>query len=291
MAKEYYYFVTGLPSLGIDDSKIAWNTLEFLDYAGQYTTPTDLNLMKLLLLPNDISNLISVIHNKETWREDSLVSKENWLRLIEQLQPQKDDSQINRKVDFIKLPSFITDYVYDQYQENTIDSIQTMEFCLYNNFYRWVCKKNNAYIRAWFTFDQALRNILIALNCRKFNLSLENQIVGHGEIVERLLSSHSTDFGLNKEFPIFDQLNRIKDIKDIFEREKAIDQLRWKWIDNQNFFQYFTIDRILGYYCKIIMLNRWMSLSHKEGELAFGIILQNLEDSFSFPEEFAINRR
>lgn len=291
MAKEYYYFVTGLPSLGLDDTKLPWTVKEFLDYAAQYLTKSDLNLMKLMLFLNDINNLISIIHERDSWREDCTVNKEDWLRLIEQLRPKHDETPIDKKVDFIKLPDFITDFVYNQYQKDTPDPIIVMESHLYTDFYAWVETINNDYIQSWFEFDRNLRNILIALNCRKFNLPLEHQLVGHGEIVERLLRSHSGDFGLSKEFPIFEQLNRINEITNIYEREEALDALRWKWIDNQNFFQYFTIDRILGYYCKIIMLQRWMALSLEEGQRTFGVILQNLEDSFEFPEEFAINRR
>jgi hypothetical protein len=51
------------------------------------------------------------------------------------------------------------------------------------------------FIRDWFAFDANLRNILTAINGRKFNLPYAQYLIGDSETVERLSKSHAADFG------------------------------------------------------------------------------------------------
>ena len=43
---------------------------------------------------------------------------------------------------------------------------------------------------------------------------------------------------------IFEQVLRISEIEELVEREKKIDLLKWNWMEDAVFFNYFTVERI-----------------------------------------------
>jgi hypothetical protein len=61
-----------------------------------------------------------------------------------------------------------------------------------------------------------------------------------------------------------DLLNIAKN-DDIQEREKAIDQMKWNYLDDVTFFEYFTIDRILAFMIKLGMVERWLAIDREHG--------------------------
>ncbi|HOT40845.1 MAG TPA: DUF2764 family protein, partial [Candidatus Syntrophosphaera thermopropionivorans] len=96
------------------------------------------------------------------------------------------------------------------------------------------------------------------------------------------------DFGLGNDNELFESISRIWEQNNILYREKQYDILRWKWIDDFNFFNYFNIERILGFDAQLRMLNRWIKLDPVKGKEIFESTLDTLTKSFSFPEQFKV---
>lgn len=65
MHTQYYYFVTGLPVITIDDSKLPFTPDEFLLDAQEHITASDFKLLRWLRLPEKVIELVNVIYNKE----------------------------------------------------------------------------------------------------------------------------------------------------------------------------------------------------------------------------------
>ena len=60
-------------------------------------------------------------------------------------------------------------------------------------------KADNRFIRAWFTFNQNMNNVLVAQICRKHGFDVKQKIVGEGEVAEQLRTHTSQkDFGLSE---------------------------------------------------------------------------------------------
>lgn len=51
----------------------------------------------------------------------------------------------------------------------------------------------------------------------------------------------------------------------ILERERALDRLRWRRIDELTVFNYFDTDAVLGYVARLMILRRWSALSPEKG--------------------------
>ncbi len=74
--------------------------------------------------------------------------------------------------------------------------------------------------------------------------------------------SYTADFGLGKEDDLYNALVRIYEQNNILYRERGYDILRWRWVEDYNFFNYFNIDRIFkSYYCQLRILARWIKSS------------------------------
>lgn len=74
-------------------------------------------------------------------------------------------------------------------------------------------------------------------------------IVGDTEVCEALRTSGARDFGLTGEVDFLDQLVKISETEELVEREKKIDQLRWNWMEEATFFNYFTVERLFVFCC------------------------------------------
>ena len=72
------------------------------------------------------------------------------------------------------------------------------------------------------------------------------------------------------------------------EREKAIDRIKWNYIDELNTFNYFTVEVVLGYLLKWILLNRWTRMDAERGRQGIETLVEALENSLEFPKKFTL---
>jgi hypothetical protein len=135
-------------------------------------------------------------------------------------------------------------------------------------------------------FDLTVRNVLTAVTARKYKLDYENQIIGTGERSEAIKKSHSRDFGLGSEIDYLEDLVNMARTEDVQEREKAIDQFKWDYLDEETFFEYFTVERILAYVIKLGMVERWLAMDKDHGNELFKKLLKELQDSYQLPDSF-----
>ncbi len=84
---------------------------------------------------------------------------------------------------------------------------------------------------------------------------------------EALRTSSARDFGLSGEVDVFESLVKISEITELVEREKKLDALRWNWMEDAIFFDYFTIERIFAFLLKLEMIERWISLDKEREEI------------------------
>ncbi len=291
-AKEYYYFVTGLPNIGFEDSKVAYNPSSFLNEAREKLSKSDNRLLELLVLQRDIDNLLSMLFGKTAQPEGlCIIDADSWQSLIEYLKPNPDKDLRHKPQICKRIPEFIITLTKEFLSREDEQSFLEWETLYLQSFYRLVLSHNNRFINAWFQYNRDMQNILIAMGGRKHSYPYAGYLLGEGDDVEKLSKSQAPDFGLGKQHYLFEALSRVYEQYSVIDRERNYDALRWRWIDNQNFFQYFNIDRILGYFCKLCILDRWINLDPDHGKEVFFDTLNELENSFVFPEEFDLKQK
>ena len=139
-------------------------------------------------------------------------------------------------------------------------------------------KANNRFIRAWFAFNQDMNNVLVAQICRKHGFDVKQQIVGDGEVAETL-RTHTTqkDFGLNELPGDYQAILALAQIEDLMQREKAMDAIRFEWLQDCTEFDFFSAEMVFAYYLEAIMLHRWSLLTVEEGERVFRDLVADMK--------------
>ena len=153
-------------------------------------------------------------------------------------------------------------------------------------YYEYAMKCKNKFVSSWFAFNLTMNNILVALTARKFKMDIAPLIVGDTEVCEALRTSGARDFGLTGEVDFLDQLVKISETEELVEREKKIDQLRWNWMEEATFFNYFTVERLFVFLLQLEMIERWISLDKEKGNQLFRSIIATLKDEVQIPAEF-----
>lgn len=289
MSQDYFYFISGLPNLSFEDSKLSYTPEQFRAEARVQLSPADYNCLEIMHLGTELDNCLGVLY--QTGREispQSLYQQDFWEEYLALLKARLENQMLQLPAVYNQLPGFIPVLLSKVLAQEERQSFAKTEHELLVELYAWTAKHKCEFIRAWFAYDAHLRNILAAINGRKYNLPYAQYLIGNDDRVDKLGKSHAADFGLGKEDPLFESLIRIHDQNNILYRERGYDILRWKWIEEQNFFNYFNINRVLGYYTKLRILSRWLKADPNVGKEVFHDTLNTMENSFTFPEEFNI---
>ena len=274
----YYCLVAGLPDISLDDGKLSYSVSDFKAELYPDLSAQDRKLIDLFYLKFENMAILKLLKNKDTVIEDKgNFSAEELLQLIEAVREGDTPDK--------KYPSYLVNFV-SQYLQLSQDELYRADDLLAALYYSYGMSSNNAFIASWFEFNLNLNNILAALAARKYKMEVSSVIVGATSICEQLRTSNARDFGLNETLEYFEALQRIADIEELVEREKKVDMLKWKWLEDESFFHYFTIERIFVFLMQLEMIERWISLDKEKGNELFRKMIQDLKNEVQIPEEF-----
>lgn len=239
---KYYYLVAGLPKLALEDNKLSYTVADFKEDIYPALTVADKKLVSLFFLQYDNANVLKLLKDKEAAIDGrGVFSAEELNEYILRL---KEGDRIENSMFPAYLSTFISEYFTNPVEENFL-----LENRLAALYYAYAMECKNKFVSSWFAFNLTVNNILVALAARKYKMELSSVIVGDTEVCEALRTSNARDFGLTGEVDCMEQLMKISEISELVEREKKIDQLRWNWMEEATFFDYFTIERLFVFCC------------------------------------------
>ena len=275
----YYCLVTGLPELSLEDGKLSYTVENFKTEIYSELSESDKKLVDLFYLKFDNENLLTLLKDKEASVDTSLgnYSAEELLGIITSFREEKAPDK--------KFPTYLYDFA--QLYLNTPDEERLgLEDKLHCFYYDYAIKCGNKFVSTWFELNLAVNNILAAMTARKYKMDVAKVPVGDNQVADALRTSNARDFGLADELEYFEQLVRINDTVDLVEREKKIDLLKWNWMEDNTFFNYFTIEKIFMFLMKLEMIERWVSLDKEKGNELFRQLIDQLKDEVQIPQEF-----
>lgn len=274
----YYYLVAGLPDISLEDGKLSYTISDFRAESYGDLSAKDQALIDLFYLKYDHADLLSLLKDKDAVTQGKgNFSSEDLLQLIVSVKEgEKPDA---------KFPSYLYDFIA-QYLALPADELYKAENLLASAYYAYAMKSKNPFIASWFEFDLNINNILAAFAARKYKMNVAEVIVGDTEVCEMLRTSNARDFGLSETLDYFEPLQRLVETDDLVEREKKVDQLKWKWLEDASFFHYFTVERLFVFLLQLEMIERWVLLDKEKGSELFRQMIQNLKDEVQIPEEF-----
>ena len=144
-------------------------------------------------------------------------------------------------------PSYLSTFISEYFNISVEDDF-LHEDRLAALYYAYAMKCKNKFVSAWFSFNLVINNVLVALTARKFKVDVAPE--------------------------------------ELVEREKKIDLLRWNWMEEATFFNYFTVERLFVFLLQLEMIERWISLDKEKGSQLFRSIIATLKDEVQIPAEF-----
>ena len=276
----YYYLVTGLPDLTLDDSKLTYSTADFKTEFYPRLSAKDKKLFDLFYLQYDNVNVLKLLKDKEAAIDTrGLYSAEELLDLLAQL---KEKNDVSKSL----YPAYLITFISDYYNNSGEEDFSLAENRLAGLYYEYAMRCDNRFVAQWYEFNLTVNNILVALTARKYKLEIASMIVGDTEVCQALRTSNARDFGLSGEVDYMDQLMKISETEELLEREKKIDQMRWTWMENATFFNYFSVERLFVFLVQLEMIERWILLDKEKGNQQFRSIIESLKDGVQIPAEF-----
>jgi hypothetical protein len=275
----YYCLVTGLPELSLEDGKLSYTVANFKTEIYSELSKSDKKLIDLFYLKFDNQNLLALLKDKEAVVDTSLgnFSAEELLDVIASF---KEETAPDKK-----FPSYFYEFA-ELYLNTPEEERFGLEDKLHGFYFHYAMKCGNKFVSEWFELNLNVNNILAAMAARKYKMDVTKVSVGTNMVAEALRTSNARDFGLADDLEYFEQLTRINDTVDLVEREKKIDLLKWNWMDDNTFFNYFTIERIFVFLMKLEMIERWVSLDKEKGNEMFRKLIDQLKDEVQIPQEF-----
>ena len=272
----YYCLIAGLPDIQAEDTKTTISMLEFKNELLEQLSASDIELLKLIFAIYDNSNFLSFLNNKDTELNPlGNLNSSDWGQLLALLQ------EVENSYDKRLLPYIQKFYHTFGNEKVNVEGVLNVDY-LSGLYYEYAMQSSNNFLRNWYEFNLNINNILSAFACRKHGFDQRTMVLGNNEVALAIKTSNARDFGLAGLFEQLDVVLRIAEENDLLEREKKIDALKWAWLEENTFFNYFSIEKVLAYVLKIEMLERWKPLSVEKGTQIFRELLVGMKEGVKF---------
>lgn len=254
----YYCLVAELPEIAFDGSTPAFTVARFREEVYPLLSAADARCVNLIFLAQDNANILEILRKGEN-ADIQQTGCYTYAELLEFIETAKNGDKRAKSV-----PEYIYDFVEYYVQNETATSI-LWEDVLNTYYYNYAQKCSNKFVAEWFLFNLNVNNVLAAMAARKYGMNVPGVVIGDNEVAECLRTSGARDFGLSGTFEQLEVLQRMCENGKLQERERQLDELRWKWLDENSVFNYFTVERLFVFLVKLSIVERWQALDEEKG--------------------------
>ena len=270
----YYCLIAGLPEISPDDKKLGLSVQELRTYLNDYLTIEEVDTINLFFYPNDNAQILRLLQKQEPDQNLQTVFT------ADQLEDEIQDPMF--------VPSYIKDYLLDLQKEDKEVSRRLPEVELSERYWNFMLSQKNKFVKKYAEFSLNIKNLITALNCRKYHLDIEKEVIGDSYFTNQLKTSRAKDFELSDDYPYIDTVLALFDKDNTAEREYRIDMLYWEFLDEAIEHKYFTFDNVIDFTLKLMILERWSKMTTEQGKAIFRELLERFKNGFQFAKEFDI---
>lgn len=279
LKKEYHCLVAGLPDLFFNENKTGTDGISFRQQLETELSSSDFELVKLIYLVYDNENLLNLyLHRKKPFNSKGYFTEQY---LQQQLSP-GDEPPV--------LPDYMLQFLEWMKETEQKELNLDAEIVLQQLYYEYILQTKNEFLSSWFLFQLHLKNILTAISCIKFDYNVEENLIQVNEnknVCSLLIGKKLKPEFFEDEVPFYREIFKITEADfNWIDREKALDKLKWDYLNEHTFFYYFTIEKILSYTLKLNIVERWIKLDKRTGEELLNKLINEFKTTYEFPVEF-----
>jgi len=244
----YYFLATLLPDLQIGvPPEIDFNELAILLNAN--LSKSDLDKIYTIQRYYDIQNIRSF------WREEQLSYRGNF-----------DENELEEA---FLTQSGLPDYVYEFEERYDSKKDRLHHFTsLISSYFNEEIPKATGFLREYLEFERGFRLVLTGLRSKflKRNIMTELQYENPDDdlVAQLIAQKDATEYEPPEKFaevkPLFEEY-----CEKPFQLHKMISEYRFEKITEMLGADFFTIDRVLAYMAKLIIVEKWLELDKKKG--------------------------
>ena len=266
--KNYYSLVAGLREYALDAENKGFDIAELRAEIMESLDSGDARLVRLLYACYDCENLANLHRGSTAFNALGNLTREE--AEAELTHPQHLPERVARVLRAYADP--------EGEDAEDVNVAARFEKSLFEAYYEECAHCGNDFLKSWSEFDCTLRNILSATVARSEQRPIDDAIVGSGDVVDRMRRSSAADFGLKGEFDFVDAvLAAVNDERNLLDKERKIDNIRWAEADELSVFSYFDVDAVLAYLVKVNLVARWSLLDAVHGREMFERLLADLD--------------
>ncbi|MBO5847609.1 MAG: DUF2764 family protein [Bacteroidales bacterium] len=270
----YYCLIAGLPEISPDDKKLSLSVQELRSYLNDYLTKEEIDVINLFFYPNDNAQILRLLQKQEP---------------DPTLQTVFTASQLEDEIyDPMFVPSYIKEYLLDLNKEDKEKNNRLPEVELSERYWNFMLSQKERLVKKYAEFSLNIKNLITAINCRKYQIDIEKEVIGNSYFVNQLKTSRAKDFELSDDYPYVDKILALFEKDSTAEREYKIDMLYWEFLDDMTEHKYFTFDNVLAFMLKLMILERWSNMTTEQGKKIFRELLDRFKTEFQFAKEFDI---
>ncbi len=269
---DYIAFIAGLPEIAWDDRKLSLTVGEFREQLEDYVSEKDKSVVDLFFLPNDNAQVLRLLNRQGA---DSALQTVYPLKVLEDEVSEPDKG----------IPVYLREFIAD-FREEHLKYEMAPENVLSWMYYDYMLKSDNRLVREYAEFSMNLKNLVTALNARKYGMEAAKEVVGNNDFAVALRTSNAKDFGLSLDYPFVEKVMALMDSADLVERERGLDLLIWDFLDEAVTFEYFSFERVISYMLHLMIVERWSKMSSESGRKVFMEMVERFRKSFQFDEQF-----
>jgi len=268
---QYHYLIAGLPDISMDEHKLWTSVSDFRELLEKELEPEDFEQVKLIFLKEDNANLVRFLENGEIDEkapgnyslEDFKAQEELFSAII----PQEDI-----------LPEYMVEVLKAYYDDRENFNAVECSHQLAEGYFEYLQKQGGNFLKAYTLFDHNLENFLTFMESRNHAMDPERFLTGNSSFTNHLREHVNRTLTQDPDFDYFTEILCHLEIPSMAEKEMNYDRMRWQVIDEMTFFEDFTIDKVLGYLFKLLIIKRWQALDHEAGELRLRGIIKGAQE-------------
>lgn len=247
----YYFLITALPTLSIG-KKPEISFKELMDLLALNLTHRDARLVELLLRPIDLYNIRAI------WLGFPLDDRGNFKA--------KDLEEALLVRDM--LPPYVIDYL-ERY-ESTSDRLRYFS-SLYASLFRDEQPLLKGFLLKYYQFERELRLVLTALRAKKTGRDIVRELQFEDPydpfVSDILAQKDAGDYSPPKEYEDLKTLF-VENSSDPQKLNRAVLQYRFEKIEEMEENQDFTIDRVLSYIARLLIVESLELFDQDQGNVA-----------------------